>query len=105
MYWEDRLAMSASRYHRLGQQQLRFLLITVVGFFAITGCFPFDHANLVAKLVMADFIHEGVDEQQPPTACTLDIFGVSGVTQRCGVKTGSIIADSKSDLFVGCFPT
>ena len=36
--------------------------VTGIRFFSVARHFPFEHANFIADLIMADLIHEGIDQ-------------------------------------------
>ena len=41
---------------------LQVSLVTGISFFAVARHFPFEHANFITDLIMADLIHEGIDQ-------------------------------------------
>ena len=41
---------------------LQVSLVTGIRFFTVARHFAFEHANFIADLIMADLIHEGIDQ-------------------------------------------
>ncbi len=39
----------------------------------------FDHRDLIAPIIVADFIHEGIDQEQSTSTRPLEVFRIGGV--------------------------
>src|SRR5437867_2885822 len=61
---------------------------------------PLDHGDLIAGVVVIDFVHEGSDEQETTAAHPHDVGRIGRVRQAGGIEAGPLVANHVAGLFV-----